>query len=193
MTDMTDKKRELRRKMKSQRDGISQEEKAVLDRKIQENLFGSDFYKNAELILTFISVGSEPDTREILRRAWADGKRTAVPKCLPEHKMAFCIIESFDDCGSGKYGIPEPLPHCSEVSLTEKNILCLVPGLAFNRNGARLGYGGGYYDRFLRKHPDVLSCGICAERFSEENVPEEETDQRLCGLVTEKSAEVIYG
>ncbi len=190
---MTDAKRELRRKMKSQRDGISHEEKTKLDEKIQENLFCSDFYKNADLILTFISVGSEPDTREILRRAWADGKRTAVPKCLPEHKMAFYIIESFDDCCEGKYGIPEPMHHCREASLTEKNILCLVPGLAFDRKGARLGYGGGYYDRFLRKNPHILSCGICAERFAAENVPEEETDQRLCSLVTENSAEVIYG
>ena len=173
---MTDAKRELRRKMKSQRDGISQEEKAVLDRKIQENLFGSDFYKNAELILTFISVGSEPDTREILRRAWADGKRTAVPKCLPEHKMAFYIIESFDDCGSGKYGIPEPLPHCSEVSLTEKNILCLVPGLAFNRNGARLGYGGGYYDRFLVKHSKAYRLGVCFKFQIAPEIPTEPFD-----------------
>lgn len=179
--------------MKSLRDKISREEKAELDKKIQKNLFSSDFYKNADIILTFISVGSEPDTREILRRAWADGKITAVPKCLPEHKMAFYIIESFDDCCDGKYGIPEPKSHCREAVLTEENILCLVPGLAFDRKGVRLGYGGGYYDRFLRKHPHIFSCGICAERFSAESVPEEETDQRLCGLITEKSAEVIYG
>ena len=186
-------KKELRRKMKQKRDEISHEEKAELDRKIQANLFDSDLYRNAELLLTFISVDSEPDTREILRRAWADGKRTAVPKCLPEHRMAFYIIESFDDCCKGKYGIPEPMPHCREASLTEKDILCLVPGLAFDRKGARLGYGGGYYDRFLRKNPHIFSCGICAERFAAESVPEEDTDQRLCGLITENSAEVIYG
>ena len=190
---MIEAKKELRRKMKALRAAVPAAEKAELDRKIRENLFSSEVYRNADLLLTFISVGSEPDTREILRRAWADGKRTAVPKCLPEHKMAFYIIGSFDDCVSGAYGIPEPASHCREALLTEGNILCLVPGLAFDRKGARLGYGGGYYDRFLRSNPHICAVGCCAEGFIAEDVPEEETDQRLWGLVTEKAMEVNNG
>ncbi len=190
---MTEKKNALRRKNRLMRNAISHEEKQLLDRGIRENLFNFEAYRKAQLLLTFISVDSEPDTREILRRAWSEGKTAAVPKCHPDHKMAFYIIESFDDCQSGKYNIPEPKDYCKEAVLTEENILCLVPGLAFDRKGARLGYGGGYYDRFLRKHPHITAIGICAERLVCEDVPEEETDCRLDGLITENTAEVFYG
>lgn len=190
---MAEEKKTLRKRMKVVRDAISREEKEAIDNGIQENLFGSDLYKEARLILTFISVGSEPDTTEILRRAWADGKVTAVPKCLPEHKMAFYKIESFHDLCEGKYNIPEPKQQCKEADLTEESILCLVPGLAFDRKGARLGYGGGYYDRFLGNNPHIIAIGICAEKLIVESVPEEDTDRRLMGLFTEKTAEVFYG
>lgn len=87
--DIINEKKNVRREMKQLRASISTDEKYSLDVKMRENLFASDIYKNAELILTFISVGDEPDTREILKRVWQDGKAAAVPKCLPEHKMAF--------------------------------------------------------------------------------------------------------
>ncbi len=190
---MVNEKKALRKRMKAVRDSFSCEEKAAADKGIRENLFESDFYKEAKLILTFVSVGSEPDTKEILRRAWADGKVTAVPKCLPEHKMAFYVIESFHDLCEGAYNIPEPKQQCREADLTEESILCLVPGLAFDRKGARLGYGGGYYDRFLGNNPHVKAIGVCAEKLVVESVPEEDTDRRLMGLFTEKTAEVFYG
>lgn len=179
--------------MKQLRDSISQSEKAELDRMIRENLLGSELYKMADVILSFISIDGEPDTREMIRKALADGKTVAVPKCLPEHKMTFYVIDSLDDCTEGAYGIPEPASRCREVRLTDGNILCIVPGLAFDRKGARLGYGGGYYDRFLSRHNNICAIGCCAERFVVDSVPEEDTDQRLCGLVTEKTVEVHNG
>lgn len=191
--DIANEKKLLRKEMKALRKSIPQNEKESLDRRIQENLFSSEFYRNVQLILTFISVGDEPDTRNILRRAWKEGKLTAVPRCLPDHKMSFFIIESFDDCTEGAYGIPEPKSYCKEAEFHSGNILCLVPGLAFDRKGARLGYGGGYYDRFLSRYPGILKMGLCAERFIVNNVPEEETDIKLDGLITEKTAEVLYG
>ncbi len=186
-------KQALRREMQALRRAIDAAEKAALDSAMQENLFASALYQSADVLLTFISFGDEPDTREILRRAWADGKVTAVPKCLPGHAMAFYVIRDFSDCTAGKYGIPEPMPHCAEVSLHEGRILCLVPGLAYDRSGARLGYGGGYYDRFLAKFPQICAVGYGAERFVVEQVPEEDTDRRLCGLITEKIVEVRNG
>jgi 5-formyltetrahydrofolate cyclo-ligase len=191
--DIINEKKNVRREMKQLRASISTDEKYSLDVKMRENLFASDIYKNAELILTFISVGDEPDTREILKRVWQDGKAAAVPKCLPEHKMAFFVIESFDDCKDGAYGIPEPKSFCKEANVNGQNVLCLVPGLAFDRKGTRLGYGGGYYDRFLKCHPDICALGYCAERFIIEEVPREETDIGLWGLITEKTVEVLYG
>ena len=190
---LTAEKNALRKSMQQLRCAIPAEEKAALDRAMQDVLFASELYRQAEVLLTFISVGNEPDTRGILRRAWADGKVTAVPRCLPEHRMQFYVIQDFRDCTAGKYGIPEPQSHCHAVSLSEGRFLCLVPGLAFDRRGARLGYGGGYYDRFLQEHPQLPAFGYAAARFVIESVPEEETDQRLWGLITENMVEVQNG
>lgn len=189
--DILTAKKNLRREMKTLRKSIPREEKAELDRKICENFFASDIYKNAETILTFISFGDEPDTREILKRAWQDKKITAVPRCMPESRMAFYIINDMNDCTEGAYGIPEPSGKCSEADLAEGNIICLVPGLAFDRKGGRLGYGGGYYDRFLSSHPNIKTFGYCMEMFVTEEVPMEDTDVKLRGLITDKTVEVI--
>lgn len=191
--DIINEKKNVRREMKHLRESISPDEKAYLDMKMRENLFASDIYKNAEIIITFISVGYEPDTRELLKCVWRDGKTAAVPRCLPEHKMAFFVIESFDDCKDGAYGIPEPKSFCKEADVTGQNVLCLVPGLAFDRKGTRLGYGGGYYDRFLKCHSNICALGYCAERFIIDEVPKEDTDISLWGLITEKTVEVLYG
>lgn len=186
-------KKNLRREMKALRKSIPPEEKTELDRKMRENLFASDIYKNARMILTFISFGDEPDTREILRRAWEDKKITAVPKCLPKAQMSFHVINDMSDCTEGAYGIPEPSVHCREAELSDSGILCLVPGLAFDRSGGRLGYGGGYYDRFLSSHSNICAFGYCGEMFVTGKVPQEDTDVKLMGLITDKTVEVLYG
>ncbi|MBQ8688028.1 MAG: 5-formyltetrahydrofolate cyclo-ligase [Ruminococcus sp.] len=190
---LTAAKKALRREMQQRRKAIPPQEKAALDSAMQEQFFASELYRKAELLLTFLSVGEEPDTRAILRRAWADGKVTAVPKCLSGHRMQFYVIKDFSDCVPGMYDIPEPKDTCPEVRLTGGNVVCLVPGLAFDRKGARLGYGGGYYDRFLQKHPFICAVGYGAERFVVDAVPEEDTDQRLWGLITENMVEVRNG
>lgn len=189
--DILEIKKNLRREMKALRKNIPASDKTELDRKMREQLFASPEYRKAELLLTFISFGDEPDTRAVLERAWQDGKVTAVPRCLPEHKMSFYIIRSFDDCKEGAYGIPEPLEECAEAETDGENILCLVPGLAFSKDGGRLGYGGGYYDRFLCRHENIKAFGYCADMFIKEDVPLEDTDIKLCGLITD--TEVIYG
>ncbi len=179
--------------MKKLRAGVSPDEKEILDSKMRENFLESDIYRKAKIVLTFISVGNEPDTRELLRRIWHDGKTAAVPKCLPEHKMSFYAVKSFDDCRDGAYGIPEPEDFCVEADVTGENVICLVPGLAFDRKGMRIGYGGGYYDRFLKNHPNVCAMGYCTEMCIIEKVPIEDTDIGVQGLITEKTVEVLYG
>lgn len=190
--DIISAKNALRLKMKKLRAGIAPEEKKNLDRKMQKNLFECEIYKRSDVLLTFISVGDEPDTRMIIETACRDGKIVAVPKCLPERKMDFFIIKGTDDCERGAYGIPEPKTYCQRADTDSGNILCLVPGLAFDRQGIRLGYGGGYYDRFLAAHANIFTMGYCTERLITEKVPKEDTDIRLMGLITEKAVEVLY-
>lgn len=190
---MKEKKKALRKILKAQRDSISHAERERAGKEILRNITGSQVWQDAETILSYISFGSEADTRELISKALADGKTIAVPKCLPDSRMSFYIIESLDDCREGAYGIPEPMEHCREAELTGENIVCIVPGLAFGRTGERLGYGGGYYDRFLEKHPHIYTIGICSERFVIDDIPMEDTDQNLNCLVTEKTMEVNNG
>lgn len=193
MDKITDAKSTLRRDMKALRASISLYEKNLLDIKMQEKLFDSSLYKQADTLLTFISIGSEPDTLKIIKRAVQDGKTVAVPKCLPKKQMAFYIIKDISDCEEGAYGIFEPKSFCTEADYKSGNIICLVPGLAFDRKFARIGYGGGYYDRFLAVHSNIFAIGYCPERCVIEKVPTEDTDIRLGGLITEKTVEVLYG
>lgn len=193
MDKIIDAKNILRREMKALRANISLDEKKLLDKKMQKNLFDSLLYKQADTLLTFISIGSEPDTLSIIKRAVGDGKIVAVPKCLPKRQMAFYVIKDISDCEEGAYGIFEPKSFCREVDYQSGNIICLVPGLAFDRNFARVGYGGGYYDRFLSVHSNIFAIGYCPEICVIEKVPTEDTDIRLGGLITEETVEVLYG
>lgn len=91
----------------------------------------------------------EWDTVPIIEKAWEEGKRVAVPKCLPNRKMSFYQLDHFNQLVKGMHDIPEPNP--DQTIIIEKNNidLLIVPGIVFSPNGYRIGFGGGYYDRFL--------------------------------------------
>ena len=108
-------------------------------------------YQKASCVLSYVSFGTEADTLRILDRVLADGKALYVPKCVPNTNcMVFYRISALRDLSPGAYGILEPKE--AEAYQDEANAPCLVPGLAFSADGARLGYGKGYYDTFAR-HP----------------------------------------
>ncbi|MEG1427522.1 MAG: 5-formyltetrahydrofolate cyclo-ligase [Oscillospiraceae bacterium] len=136
-------------------------------------------------VFCFVSKGDEVDTRQFITALFALGKAVSVPKCIPEQgRMTFFRIGSFDDLQEGNYGILEPRPHCSASAITE-NSLCLVPGLAFTPAGDRIGYGKGYYDRFLRES-SVKSAGVCYNSQIKNFLPTEITDEKVTLLITDK-------
>lgn len=108
-------------------------------------------YEAADLVLSYVSFADEIDTHRIIEDALAAGKRVAVPKCLPGRKMEFFEIGSLEELVPGTLGILEPVP--DEERLVKpamcKGSVCLVPGLVYDGEGYRIGYGAGYYDRFL--------------------------------------------
>lgn len=109
----------------------------------------TDAYKNAKVIYTYLAYNNEIVTDTIVEAAWRDGKRVAVPKVQREGVMEFFEITSFDGVDFGYCKIPEPTGN--EPELHEKDVLMILPGLAFDKNNNRLGYGGGFYDRYIEK------------------------------------------
>ena len=108
-------------------------------------------YQAAEVIYAYLTFNEELRTEFLIRRAWADGKRVAVPRVLGKGWMEFYYIDSFDGFITSAFGVPEP-PEDSEKLADSDDVLLLMPGLAFDRDHNRIGYGGGFYDRYLERY-----------------------------------------
>lgn len=185
MNDIRPLKQKLRAESKLYRNELSNNEKAELDSKISDRLFNTWQYKNCEVLLTYVSTEIEVDTREIISRALADGKRVAVPRCIDNTRlMDFYFIKDFDDLESGYMGVLEPIPEKCEKMTDFSEGLCIVPALMFDLYGYRLGYGKGYYDRFLSNFCGE-TLGICYNRCIREKLPHGKFDKCVEKIITQ--------
>ena len=148
-------RQEMRRQIKSWRASLSAQEKQAADRRIFRRVTGLREYRAAGQLLVYVSLPIEVDTLALIQRGLADGKRVAAPRCVEgTRRMEFYYIRSLEDLAPGTYGVLEPVrERCALVERFEPQGLCLVPALACDRRGYRLGYGAGYYDRFLSNYP----------------------------------------
>ncbi len=146
----------LRKEIRRKKEALTPEqiEKASLD--LTAQFCSHPLYKEANTIFAYLSYNQEVRTDPLIRRAWADGKAVAVPKIM-DNEMVFLRLEKDDPIARGYKGIPEPI---KEIPLQDPTALVLLPGLAFDPQGHRLGYGGGFYDRFLsaEPHPTIALC-----------------------------------
>lgn len=181
-------KEEFRKKILNERDQIFSDKtiKREYDQKIYDLFCSSDFYKNGNLFLVYVSFGSEAETGSIIDKIIDSKKRIAVPKCTGKGIMTFIEIKSRDELKPGKYGILEPEYKEESVIKEFDGAVCITPGAAFDRNGKRLGYGGGYYDRFLSLRPEILRIGVCYSSFFYDTVPSEQHDISVSYIITEK-------
>lgn len=171
-------KKELRKKYTKVRAEV--EDKEGKDRIIRENLRQLDIYKKAKSVFVFISYKSEVDTRGIIEDILADGKKLLVP-LVKDSEMIAVEVKEIDDLEPNKMGILEPKSgdEVTDVDLT------ITPGLAFDKNGYRLGYGGGYYDKFFSK-VDTMRMGIGYSDQYVESIVHEDYDKPLEYLLTEE-------
>ena len=148
-------KKALRKEISARKRGLSNEQIACYSQELLEKLVQHPLYKNAKSIYGYLSYNQEVRTEPILRRAQADGKKVAVPKVYGD-EMKFLWLE-WDKVQEGYKGIPEPT---DGVVADDPTALVLMPGLAFDPQGHRLGYGGGFYDKFLaaEPHPTLALC-----------------------------------
>lgn len=179
---MKEEKRALRRRFLNLRAAMTEGERQDCDRAIAERFLALPEYAAAETLLLYASYGCEVDTYAIARAAIRDGKSVAYPLCdAASHTMRFLICPP-DGLVPGYRGIPEPPDGSHEVCLC-KSAVCVLPGLAFDREGHRLGYGGGFYDRFLEEFRGV-TVGLA--RFVADSLPAESHDIPCQITVTEK-------
>lgn len=176
----------LRSKYRRLREDLSEEEKRSLDSEIQSRLLSLREYSQADTVFTYVSKELEVDTLAIVRAAWANQKRVAVPRCVPGTRdMEFYYIRSWQDLEPASFGVMEPIVERCERVDDESKGFCLVPGFSFDVQGFRLGYGGGYYDRFLSRFGG-FTVGICYSFCVQWNLPHGYYDRSVDLLVTEK-------
>ena len=174
-------KEQLRKQYQAARDAMDPAERMRYDTRIMEELLMMPAFERAEHVFTYLSIGSEVDTRQIIRAAWETGKTIAIPRCVPGTRlMEWHIIRNFDDLHRGAFGIEEPAPDIATrldpPTKVPSSDVALIPGCAFDINGFRLGYGGGYYDRFLADFSG-MSIGLCRrDQLSREPLPQQEHD-----------------
>ncbi len=179
-------KAKLRGDLKKKRVTMPERKKTALDMKIQNKLMNLWAFRQADTILTYVSTPIEVDTKRMIQAALSMGKTVAVPKCESyERQMKFYLIKSLSELTPGAFGVLEPLFGERKPFDNFKNSLCVVPGLAFDKHGYRLGYGKGYYDRFLRNYTGT-TIGICYEDNIKERLPHGKYDVAVQMLITEK-------
>ncbi len=140
----------LRQKAKEYRRAMSPQEKEDKDKKIAARFLSMKEYKSVKTILCYVSTPMEVDTTQIINTALKEGKRVAVPRCVEgSRRMELYLIESMDQLSHGSFGVREPRPEACRLLENFDESLCIVPALLYDREGYRLGYGAGYYDRFL--------------------------------------------
>ncbi len=176
----------MRSSCKEMRRSMDKAIKANLDRKIQNKLLNLFLVREADVVLTYVSTDIEVKTLDFINALLEQGKTVAVPKCLNDKgDMDFFIIKSLNDLESGFYGVQEPDVQKSEkVAVTEKSV-CIVPAFLFDEKGFRLGYGKGYYDRFLSTFQGK-TIGICYDENIRDSLMHGKYDRPVGLIVTEK-------
>lgn len=179
-------KKELRKKAKELRNSIAPEEVKRLSELIHKRLFEHPWFVNSNTIFVYVSTGNEVKTAEIIEKALNDGKTVCVPRVIPHVKMEAVPIDGLDDLRTGFFNIMEPKPDL--LPLSENKIdLVIVPGLLFDMHGFRVGYGGGYYDRFLARIPsDCRTLGLAFDFQVVDELPAEDHDMKIMAVITDK-------
>ena len=148
----------MRRTIGEKKRAMTREEIESASERLTEKFLQTEFYRDCRSIYAYLSYNQEVRTDALIRRAIQDGKRVAVPKVYGETDMRFLWLDDPARIAPGAYGIPEPVDDGPEAD--DPAALVLMPGLAFDPQGHRLGYGGGFYDRFLaaEPHPTIALC-----------------------------------
>lgn len=179
-------KQRLREEHLAAREALSEQERSVLDNRITQKLLATSEYAEATTVLTYVSVSSEVSTRMFIECALRDGKTVAVPRCLPGHCLEFVAIASLEQLVAAPFNLLEPAKELPAVTEDQKNnSICIVPALLVDTKGYRLGYGAGFYDRFLSMYPGKKICLAYQQSLSRTTLPHTAFDVAVDVVITE--------
>ena len=166
-------KKELRRQIRDLKRAMTEEQIEEKSRRLGQLFCQSDLYRNARTIYGYLPYNQEVRTVPMLLQAMKDGKQVAVPKVYGD-EMKFILMEDLSAVEKGYAGIPEPV--ADEPVACDEMALVLMPGLAFDPQGHRIGYGGGFYDKFLAKEPNHPTLALCYDFQMLQQLETEEFD-----------------
>ena len=163
----------LRKMIRDKKRSMTEEQIVAASERLAEQFLASEYYQKAKTIYGYLPYNQEVRTVPMLEQAIRDGKRVAVPKVCGD-EMRFIYMDDLSLVEKGYAGIPEPITDGPVAD--DPTALVLMPGLAFDRQGHRIGYGGGFYDRFLAREPEHPTVALCYGFQMLEHLQTEEFD-----------------
>lgn len=186
---MQNERNTLRKEVLARRDGLTTEQRRLKSLAVLEKIYQVEEFRKAATIFIYVNFRSEVETIPIINRCLAEKKQVVVPLTDPKNSklIPYIISDPDRELKPGYCGIPEPNPLYAETFDPGKIDIIILPGSVFDAKGGRLGYGGGYYDRFLESDaPNAFRIGLAFELQVVSTVPLLPHDQKLQALITEK-------
>src|SRR4030042_1544800 len=179
-------KKKIRSLIQKKRKTMHFSEVSEKSRRIKDQLFSMKEFKDAETILFYVSYDNEVNTHEMIQESLRMKKHLVVPVSDIKTRMMICsTLVKWDDLSSGAYNILEPRKDCIEQIATESIDLIIIPGIAFDCKGNRIGHGKGYYDRLLQKNLHTHRFGLAFELQIVERIPTGKHDRKVEKIITE--------
>lgn len=187
-------KREIRKATLTKRKEIKLELKELKSKSIIDKILSSDWYKKSEILLVYAALKDEVNLDEFIEKAWADGKELYFPR-VTKTDMDFYKVSSFQQLGVATFNVREPKRECKLLDIynedfqkatTTQAVVVIVPGVAFAIDGTRVGYGKGYYDKYLHKIPKALRVGIAFEEQIVDKTYADAYDEIMHIVLTDK-------
>jgi 5-formyltetrahydrofolate cyclo-ligase len=177
-------KHEIRRRMRAVRNALPPEATFARSKKIAEHVIALEQYQTASTVAAFASMRCEVDTRPVVEHAWNAGKQVALPRVEGED-LALVLVDAATELVEGAFSVPEPSADALPIALNEVDFV-LVPALAVDPLGHRIGYGGGYYDRLLPRLENAVSCCVAYDFQLISEAPALPTDAPVQIVVTDQ-------
>lgn len=191
---ITEEKKAIRQEMMRRRAAMPFDVHAEADAAICANVLASDAFQRAKTVFLYVAMPHEVGTKALMQACLDTGRTLALPVCnTVAHTMIFYRLEAMDELRAGAYRIPIPPVAEDRICIPDAETLMLLPMMAYDKEGYRLGAGGGYYDRYLAQYPALQTLGLCYAECTVDALPRDAYDRTMIALATENGMEDFHG